>query len=150
VVLSLREDQAMPGGFSDSESPVVVRDVAGVSAGPISGMVAGMRLRPDADWLVLACDLPQLDLATLLHLSESRQSGERFLAYRSMSDGLPEPLCAVYSDGALELLESALAEDFRCPRKLLIQSECRLLVPVSERALENANTPEDWEQATSP
>jgi len=150
IVLSLRHDQEVPAGFAACRDVASVRDPAGASAGPITGMVAGMRLMPDADWLVLACDLPRLDLATLSHLVSSQRTGEAFLAYRSEADGLPEPLCALYAAGSLPLLERALADDFRCPRKLLIRHECRLLEPVTARALDNANTPEDWESAGTP
>ena len=147
VAISLRHDQEIPAGLEGLE---MVRDPAGASMGPIAGIVAAMRLEPTAAWLVVACDLPRLDGGTLVHLSASSQAGEKFLAYRSQSDGLPEPLCALYQPAALPVLELALAEDFRCPRKLLIRHGCRLLDPVTPRALENANTPEDWESARLP
>ncbi len=147
VAISLRHDQEIPAGFQGLE---IVRDPADGSLGPITGIVAGMRLHADADWLVVACDLPRLDLATLSHLIASKQSGEKFLAYRSEFDGLPEPLCTLYSPAALPVLEQAQADDFRCPRKILIRNDCRLLDPVTPRALDNANTPEDWATAKIP
>jgi molybdopterin-guanine dinucleotide biosynthesis protein A len=147
VVLSLRHDQEIPAGLEDLE---IVRDPAGASHGPIAGIVSGMRLHPGADWLVLACDLPRLDLQTLSHLISSKQPADTFLAYRSESDELPEPLCTLYAPAALPILEQAMADDFRCPRKILIRNDCRLLEPVTRRALDNANTPEDWETATAP
>ncbi|MEO5715497.1 MAG: NTP transferase domain-containing protein [Luteolibacter sp.] len=150
VVLSLRHDQEIPDGFADFENLTVVRDPAGESAGPIAGMVGGMRLHPEADWLVLACDLPRLDVATLTTLVGSRREGEKFLSYRSEFDGLPEPLCALYTRESLAVLEQAQADDLRCPRKILIRNDCRLLDPVSQRALDNANTPEDWATAIVP
>jgi len=150
VVLSLRHDQEIPDGFADFEKLTIVRDPSGESVGPIAGMVTGMRLHPKADWLVLACDLPRLDVATLTTLVGSRRAGEKFISYRSEFDGLPEPLCALYTREALVLLEQAQADDFRCPRKILIRNECRLLDPVSQRALDNANTPEDWATAIIP
>jgi len=147
VAVSLRADQDIPAGLADVE---IVRDPAGDSQGPMAGIIAGMRLRPDADWLVVACDLPRLDLETLTHLIAMQQAGEKFLAYRSEFDGLPEPLCTLYAPAALAVLEQAQADDFRCPRKILIRNECRLLDPVTPRALDNANTPEDWETAQIP
>ncbi len=144
VAISLRHDQEIPSGLEDLE---IVRDPAGASSGPIAGIISGMILHPDADWLVIACDLPRVDLTTLCHLIVSMQPGEKFLAYRSEFDGLPEPLCTLYSPAALPVLEQARADDFRCPRKILIRNACRLLDPVTPRALENANTPEDWETA---
>ena len=147
VVLSLRHDQEIPPGFADRFGYVIARDPEGGSEGPLAGMLAAMRLRPDADWLVLACDLPRLDSDTLLHLISSKLPDELFLSYRSEFDGLPEPLCALYASGAVAIIEEARANDLRCPRKVLIRNHCRLLEPITPRALENANTPEDWETA---
>lgn len=150
VVLSLRHDQEVPAGFTGLTKIAVSRDPAGGSEGPLAGMLASMRLHPAADWLVLACDLPRLDVDTLDHLVSSKRPDEPFLAYRSEFDGLPEPLCALYAAGALPLLEEAAAGNIRCPRKVLIRHECRLLEPVTPRALDNANTPEDWQTANTP
>jgi molybdenum cofactor guanylyltransferase len=150
VAISLRADQEIPEGFEDVRNLEIVRDPAGESLGPIAGIVSGMDLKPDADWLVVACDLPRLDLATLSHLIASQQKDERFLAYRSEFDGLPEPLCTLYSEAALKILKQAQADDFRCPRKILIRHDCRLLEPVTPRALDNANSPEDWNLAITP
>ena len=147
VTLSLRHDQPIPAGFENRAQIAVVRDPEGQSAGPLAGIVAAMSLRPDADWLVLACDLPRLDLATLRHLISAKRPDEMFLAYRSEFDGLPEPLCALYTPSALPLLRDT---EFRCPRKVLIRHDCRLLDPVTPRALDNANTPEDWQTANHP
>jgi len=147
VVISIRHDQEIPAGLEGLE---IVRDPEGESLGPIVGMVAGMRLHPNSNWLVVACDLPRLDVLTLTHLIDSKMADESFLAYRSEFDGLPEPLCTLYSPAALPLLEEAQAADFRCPRKILLRGDCRLLDPVTPRALDNANTPEDWETAITP
>jgi molybdenum cofactor guanylyltransferase len=150
VAVSLRHDQEMPDGFADAGAVEIIRDPAGASLGPIAGILAGLRLAPQATWLVVACDLPRLDLPTLENLRSSHRPDEPFLAYQSESDGLPEPLCALYGPASLDVLESALAADFRCPRKVLIRNHCRMLKPVTPRALENANTPGDWENARLP
>ena len=147
VAISVRHDQKIPPGL---DGVAVVRDPAGASSGPIVGIVAGMSLHPTAYWLVVACDLPRLDLTTIRHLIASRLPGEKFLAYRSESDALPEPLCTLYSPASMPVLEMAIADDFRCPRKILIRNDCRLLDPVTPRALDNANTPDDWETAKIP
>jgi molybdopterin-guanine dinucleotide biosynthesis protein A len=147
VAISLRQDQEIPAGLDGHE---VVRDPEGASCGPMAGIVSGMRLHPGADWLIVACDLPRLDLETLKHLIASKRPEEKFLAYRSEFDDLPEPLCTLYSSASLAIMEQAQADDFRCPRKILIRNDCRLLEPVTARALDNANTPEDWETARIP
>lgn len=147
VVLSLRHDQEIPVGFSDLPDLAIIRDPIDSTGGPLVGIVAAMSLHPGADWLVLACDLPRLDAATLSHLVASKHPDELFLSYRSEFDGLPEPLCALYASAALPLLRNT---ESRCPRKVLIRNECRLLDPLVPRALDNANTPDDWQTANSP
>lgn len=143
VYLSLRADQEIPEGF-EMEGTHLLRDSVGESSGPLSGILTAMNARRDADWLVVACDLPRLDVGTLLHLLSERQDGELFLAYRSESDALPEPLCTWYASAARDVLLSA---DTFCPRKILIRNHCRLIAPYAPGALDNANTPEDWAAA---
>lgn len=144
IAISLRHNQDIPLGFEDCE---IVSDPEGTTQGPMTGMITSMQRHPDNSWLVLACDLPRLDLATLKHLITSIKNGEKFLAYRSEFDALPEPLCALYSSDSLPILEQAQADQFYCPRKILIRNDCRLLDPITPRALENANTPQDWQSA---
>ena len=146
VALSLRADQELPDGFADIAAPPIFRDPPNASHGPLAGIAAALRSTRDVDWLIVACDLPRLDLPTLKHLVAEKKAAEKFLAYRSEFDGLPEPLCALYSSDALPLFEDAMSNDFRCPRKILIRNECRLLDPVTPGALHNANRPEDWDQ----
>ena len=150
VALSLRAEQLLPVGFSNNCVPLVIRDPEGDGAGPLTGILAAMRSRPAAKWIVVACDLPRLDLATLQTLISAYQTGEPFVAFRSEHDGLPEPLCALYAPQALALLEAAMAASMRCPRKILITHNCRLLDPVSAGSLDNANTPEEWAATRQP
>lgn len=142
VFVSLRTDQEIPKGFL--EEPRLIRD-ADDSRGPLSGILSAMATKPDADWLVVACDLPRLDEATLTNLLMSVREGDVFLAYRSEFDGLPEPLCTWYSAAAREIL---IAAERPCPRKILLRNGCRLLEPVQTGALDNANTPEEWSAST--
>lgn len=150
VILSLRYDQELPPMIVESSQIQIVRDPEGGSEGPLVGILSAMKSCPDVDWLVLACDLPRLDVQTLQHLVSSRNPDEAFLSYRSEFDGLPEPLCAFYAAEACLILEQAQENGFRCPRKVLIQNSCRLLDPLVSGALDNANTPQDWQSATAP
>jgi molybdopterin-guanine dinucleotide biosynthesis protein A len=149
LAISLRHDQELPPSTADIVDLTIVRDPADGGFGPMTGIGAGMSSAPEADWLVIACDLPRLDVGTLRHLIDSRKPEEPLLAYRSEFDGLPEPLCAIYSAESREWIRQALAADFRCPRKILMRHDCRLLDLPTPRALENANTLEDWKQAIS-
>lgn len=67
-------------------------------------------------------------------------------AYRSMHDGLPEPLCAIYEPKIRMRLFEALGLGLSCPRKVLLNSDTLMLDPIDPLALENANTPEDFQK----
>ena len=111
--------------------------------GPIAGIIAAQALHPGAAWLVLACDLPLLDDATLDRLLAQRDTRRVATAYRSTSDGLPEPLCAIYEPASREPVLRHVAAGQACPRKFLIRHDALLLEPLHPHALDNANTPQD-------
>jgi len=106
-----------------------------------------METHPEAAWLVSACDLPFLDPATLATLVSQRNPLKIATAFKSANDGLPEPLCAIWEPRARQRLLQAAGINSGCPRKVLIESAPLLLDLANERALDNANTPEDFEAA---
>jgi molybdopterin-guanine dinucleotide biosynthesis protein A len=108
--------------------------------GPIAGISAALAEHPDVAWLVLACDLPFLDAATLDLLIAQRDPGRDATAFRSTHDGLPEPLCAIFEPHARLGLAAHLAGGRNCPRKFLIRANTRLLDQPNPRALDNVNT----------
>ena len=117
--------------------------------GPIAGISAALATHPEAAWLVLACDLPFLDAATLDALIAGRDLERDATAFRSSHDGLPEPLCAVYEPRARAAIAAHLAGGRNCPRKFLINANTRLLDQPNPRALDNVNTPEEFGSAMS-
>jgi molybdenum cofactor guanylyltransferase len=115
--------------------------------GPIAGLLAAQGQYPDHAWLVLACDLPLLDAATLAHLLQARAPSREATAYRSSRDGLPEPLCAVYEPACHARLAAYVAAGRDCPRKFLMGADVELLDEPDPHALDNANTPEEYAAA---
>jgi molybdopterin-guanine dinucleotide biosynthesis protein A len=112
--------------------------------GPMGGIHAALHAYPDCGWLVLACDLPFLDTATLQHLIAHRASTRVATAFRSSFDGQPEPLCAIFEPRSLVLIEESLARSQQCPRALLASSDVELLELPNPRALDNVNTGEEY------
>ena len=117
--------------------------------GPIGGIHAALHAHPDQAWLILACDLPFLDLGTLERLIAERDPTRLATAYRSSLDGMPEPLCAIYEPASRAAIAQWIEHGERCPRKFLAQHEVRLLDLASTRALDNINTPEEYAAAQS-
>ncbi len=147
VFISQREEQSFP----TPEGTEPLFDKVTEAKGPLCGILSAMRAHPDAHWLVLACDLPYLQTATLEKLiREFQKETPQLTAYRSTHDGLPEPLCAIYpsgSDAGLLALSQELGKS--CPRKLLIVKEAALIDQDDPRSLDNINTAEEYEKAVN-
>ncbi len=137
VFVSVRPDQTGDPVRSRFEQIVDVED----NLGPVAGILAAQAKFPQAAWLVLACDLPFLDDATLGFLTRERASDRMATAYRSSRDRLPEPLCAIYEPASRAALAQHVAGGRICPRKFLINADVKLLDELNPRALDNVNTP---------
>lgn len=111
--------------------------------GPVAGILSALETHPDADWLVLACDLPNLDKQTMDYLVRNYSHEKPFTAYRSSHDGLPEPLCAIYRSGSDETIRTFVDDGIVCPRKIMIRSDTLLMDQPNPAALDNVNTPDD-------
>jgi molybdopterin-guanine dinucleotide biosynthesis protein A len=111
--------------------------------GPIAGILSALETHPEVDWLVLACDLPNLDRQTLDHLIEHAAVEKPFTAFRSSHDGLPEPLCAIFRADSAAIIRASVEDGLVCPRKILIRSDTMLLQQPNPAALDNVNTPDD-------
>ncbi|MGB0259681.1 MAG: molybdenum cofactor guanylyltransferase [Coraliomargarita sp.] len=142
VFVSQRAEQAFP----TPEGTEAIYDSVEAAKGPLCGILSAMEAHPDAHWLVLACDLPNLTQETLEKLIREFQcKAPQLTAYRSSHDGLPEPLCALYPCGSgTGLLELAQELGKSCPRKLLIVKEAHLVDQDDPRSLDNINTAEEF------
>ena len=115
--------------------------------GPIGGIHAALHAHPHAAWLVLACDLPFLDAATLQQLIAGRDPQRVASAFRSSHDGKPEPLCAIYEPASRALVDARIAAGRLCPRDFLASADAALLELRNPRALDNINTGEEYHTA---
>ena len=111
--------------------------------GPLAGILSAMDTYPDVDWLVVACDLPNIRVETIRNLLEKRSAEHPFTAYVSSHDGLPEPLCAIYRSGSAAAIRAFADDGVHCPRKILIRSDTSLLEQLDPASLDNINTPGD-------
>ena len=143
VYVSARQDQTEDPERSRFDLIVDSYD----NMGPVAGILSAMEQYPQADWLVVACDLPNIDRATIDFLLLHRSAEHPFTAFRSAHDDLPEPLCALYTAGSDALLRQFVEDDMFCPRKMLIRSDTQLLVQPNPQSLDNVNTPDDLEQS---
>lgn len=141
--LSCRADQSDAPGFAGLPQ---IHDTFS-DLGPLSGILSALRAHPGAAFLVIACDLPWLDAATLATLVAGRDPFKVATAFMGAHGGLPEPLCAIYEARAYARALQLMGQGLDCPRKLILNSSVALLSAPEARALRNANLPEDRQEA---
>ena len=142
VFVSQRRDQAFElPSFAD-----VIYDSVKEVKGALCGIISAMHKHPDEHWLVIACDLPNLDDFALRKLvREFESDSPQIIAYKSSYDGLPEPLCAIYPSGsARELLAYSRMLKNHCPRKILMKMNARLVEQDDPTSLNNVNTSSEY------
>lgn len=141
--ISLRGDQElnMPFGFQ------TLTDLDEFK-GPYNGLLSAHKKYPEVAWLVLACDLPLIDLNALKELIDQRDPRKQATAFALRENPLPEPLCAIWEPHALEDSVSYLEEgNGTCPRKYLINHDTKLVFPLNEDVLLNANSEQEYREA---
>lgn len=118
--------------------------------GPYNGILSAHSKFPEVAWMVMACDLPFMNEQALKTLLDQRDTNYLATAFTTEEGGLPEPLAAIWEPEALARSADYLKNGTStCPRKFLINSNTKLVVPNQDRILLNANSQEDYKIALS-
>lgn len=134
--ISGRADQKI-----ESACPVLADSF--LNLGPYGAILSAFRQHPNVAWLVVACDLPLLDTATLQQLLKNRNHSKVATAFQSPTESFPEPLVTIWEPKAYPILLQFLAQGYTCPRKVLINNDIELLQVENAAALTNVNEPSE-------
>lgn len=113
-------------------------------SGPIGGILSAFATHPEANWLVVACDLVHFNDETVQHLLDGYQSEDVATAFKNVEKGFPEPLCTLYTPAARRVFQEALTEGLFCPVKVLKCSRVHCLEQGDGVDLANINTSEEF------
>lgn len=131
----------------DSRSyPIPTLADAIADKGPLGGILTALESEPGSAWLVVACDLPNLDGDTLAHLVAARDPAADATAFLSDIDAIPEPLCAIYEPSAITQLRADVGANKLCARHFIRSLNLHSIPLPSAGALRNCNRPEDIEE----
>jgi molybdopterin-guanine dinucleotide biosynthesis protein A len=120
------------------------------NGGPLSGIHAALMTARHDRAIVVACDMPLLNLSLLRYMLAV---GSGFDAVVPRWRGYHEPLHAIYSIRCVEPIEQILAQGRRRIVALFDQVSVREVSEQEVRLFDtgssffNVNTPEDWERA---
>ncbi len=141
--ISLRKDQVL-------DLPPNMKAIVDLNEykGPYNGLLSAHKQYPQVAWLVLACDLPLINLAALQELVLARNKSKMATAFALKENPLPEPLCAIWEASALNNSISYLKSGAgSCPRKFLINNETELVFSAHDHVLLNANSKDEYQEA---
>jgi molybdenum cofactor guanylyltransferase len=114
--------------------------------GPLAGIEAALGATKFEWNLVVACDMPRLDVGILEQLFRIAATGDGDCAVPRYSDGRVEPLCAVFHARCHAAIATALEEGVRKVTEALGRLALRYVPVASDEAFANLNTPEDLEK----
>jgi molybdenum cofactor guanylyltransferase len=117
------------------------------SAGPLVGFAQGLTA-VETDWvLVLSCDLPNLDAATIASWIEDLAAiPAGTIAYLPQGAKGWEPLCGFYRSTCRESLQTFIDAGGRSFQRWLATQSVAVLPVNNPEILANCNTAEDWQR----
>ncbi len=131
--------------------PSSMRDVARIPdppglAGPLAGLVAGMRWDPDGAWLVAAVDMPAVDGACVDWLLAQRAPGR--IGIVPMIDHVPQATFSLWEPAANGYVMDAVRAGFASIRRLADSPRvfCTQVPALLRPMFAGVNTPEEWER----
>lgn len=142
VYLSARKDQW--SGTVLEGLPTLADSVS--NGGPIAGILSAFEKAPDANWIVVACDLVHFNEATVERLLAHVNEKAIATCFKNSEKGFPEPLCGFYTPMARAVFLDAFKSDVRCPVKVLRNVSCELIDQGADVDLANINTKEEFQQ----
>ena len=139
----------MPESFSGLAARLTGDVIAG--GGALSGIHAGLAAARHEFALVVACDMPFLNLALLRHMASLAPGHDAVVPHWQ---GEFEPLHAVYSRQCITVIETILRRGDRRVVDIYAAIRVRYLEPEEITRFDpdglsffNVNSPEDWERA---
>lgn len=149
IILVLAEDQSVP----DLPNTPAIRTATDLHSGkgPLIGIYSGLNASRDDYSLVVACDMPFLNIDLLRYM---RESAPGFDVVIPRIGSNMEPLHAVYSKGCLEVIKGMITEGDLKVANLLKSSRVRYIelkeinsFDPDHMSLFNINTRADLEMA---
>jgi molybdopterin-guanine dinucleotide biosynthesis protein A len=136
VFTSCRKEQNVP----DSLNPIPDKFEY---EGPINGILSGIQTNQGKAWLIIAVDMPYVDLQALLHLLNNRDQSKVATCYLHEAENFPEPLLTLWEPAAYSKLDAYATAGNISPRYFLESNAVKIVKPTNNQILVNINTPKE-------
>jgi molybdenum cofactor guanylyltransferase len=112
-------------------------------AGPLGGIVSAFMRNAHTAYLTVACDMPNIDSKAMIELVQHRNPTKFATCFVNEEKQWPEPLFTIWEPKSYMRMMEFIALGYSCPRKILMNSSVKKVVPNDHSVLNNVNTPED-------
>jgi len=140
VFVSMRSDQ-------EEQFAVPRINDSFVGMGPMGGILSAFKQNTNAAWLSVATDLPFINKESIQELLSKRDRSKIATCYIRSDQEFPDPLFTIWEPKAYFHLLSYLAFGYSCPRKVLINSDVKVIPIKDDRILMNVNDQNQLQEA---
>ncbi len=113
--------------------------------GPFGAICSAFLHNPNKAYFVLATDLPFIDNKLINLIIKNRDTTKNATTVKGKSKQFPEPLITIWEPKAYPILLNYLSQGISCPRKVLINSDVKI-IEVEDQFITNVNTPEEFKE----
>lgn len=136
-------------GWNRDAEVFFLPDVPGIR-GPLAGLIAALQADSGCDWLLVACDMPQISQAAVRWMIGNHRPGAVATVALLPGQSTPEPFLGIYSSDILPVLSQQTERGRSIRDAIKHGSVRRVSVPaVLGSAWLNVNTPEEWAEFCS-
>lgn len=132
-------------GYKGKQEFPVLRDVL-TGMGPFGAICTAMMHKPNSAWLVIACDLPFVTKDLINILIKNRDISKFATTLKAKGKEFPEPLITIYEPKAYQRFLELMSRGVSCPRKVIINSDVKIVEMEDEKWIKNVNTPEEYKE----
>jgi molybdopterin-guanine dinucleotide biosynthesis protein A len=111
--------------------------------GPIGGIASAIEADDHSDWLVIACDLVNLDKKTIQELITQDASGFDVITFGLPENQFLETTITLYKPSSFPTIRSMIENQQYKLQNVLKDSRVKVVIPSDPTRLKNVNSPKD-------
>ncbi len=121
-----------------SSYPLIVDKLKDI--GPMGALSAAFEVKPNAAWLVVACDLPFVNQKTIRTLVAARSRDHLMTTYQGVESKFFETTISIYEPAVSAVMKNAYATEQYSLRRAMDPSKIKIIKSTNTYELFNANT----------
>jgi len=111
--------------------------------GPLGAIYTAFKANKTTAWLVIAIDIPFLNLETLKNLIKNRDQSKIATTFQGVNKKYPEPLITIWEPKSMPLLQENIKHKNYSLTNILMKSDIKKIA-INDTIIDNINTKKDY------